>query len=71
MTNLKNIKWDEERIKLYVENNGYNFIKTVSGIGASSVILISCNKNHEPYEVRFYNFYSGKRCPKCKFNKFV
>ena len=69
MTNLKNIKWDEERIKLYVENNGYNFIKTVSGIGASSVILISCNKNHEPYEVRFYNFYSGKRCPKCKFNK--
>ena len=39
-------------------------------LNSKTKILVSCpNENHEPYYVKWGNFLSGKRCPKCKSEK--
>lgn len=64
------MKWTEEAIIKYIEDNDYIFIKFVEYKKSNSRILIKCsNPNHNPYEVKFDNFKQGKRCPKCKSEK--
>lgn len=60
------LKWSLDKIKEFIENEGYEFIEYVSGIGKESRIKVWCkNPNHEPYEVVFNNFKRGTRCKKC------
>ena len=59
--------WKEKDIKDYIEKNNYYYIDMIFFKGKESRILIWCgNLNHEPYEVKFNNFYNNKRCPYCK-----
>ena len=65
-------KYTEEFIKNFVINNGYRFIELLSeNYGIKCYIKIWCgNPNHEPYKVKFENFYgnkglNGTRCKKC------
>ncbi len=65
-------KYTEEFIKNFVTNNGYEFIELLSeDYGIKCYIKVWCgNPNHEPYRVKFENFYgnkglNGTRCKKC------
>lgn len=59
-------KWTKEAIIEYIEEQDYIFINFIKFDKLNSRILIKCNnEKHEPYEVTFANFKSGKRCPKC------
>ena len=59
-------KWTKEAIIKYIEEQDYIFINFIKFDKLNSRILIRCNnKKHEPYEVTFANFKTGKRCPKC------
>ena len=69
------IKWTEDRIKEYVENQGYTYIKRIEGKASMSIIEVWCgNLNHKSYRVMFKNFKGNKakkptRCPYCSKNK--
>lgn len=55
-------------VKEFVEKEGYKLIST-EYINNKVPITVQCDKGHEPYEVRFANFKSGKRCPECAIIK--
>lgn len=52
-----------EYVKSFVESFGYKLLSEYTT--SNEKILIQCNNNHNPYEVKFGNFHSGKRCPHC------
>ena len=55
------IKWTEDRIKEYVENQGYTYIKRIEGKASMSIIEVWCgNLNHKSYRVMFKNFKGNK-----------
>lgn len=60
------LKWTQEKIMKFIENENYKVIKIISGIGKETRLLVWCgNPNHEPYEVIFNNFKRGTRCQSC------
>ena len=64
----RNTKLTTEEVREYIESFGYKLIGEY--INSKTKILVSCpNENHEPYYVKWGNFLSGKRCPKCKSEK--
>ena len=59
--------WNEEKIKEFVENKGYVYIRMVEKHGKHSRIIVWCGiKEHPPYEVDFNNFYRNRRCSLCR-----
>ena len=60
------LKWTLEKIIEVVEEQGYEFIEHIEGIGKKARIKIWCkNPNHEPYITIFNTFNRGARCLKC------
>ena len=58
-------KFTYEEVKEYIEQFEYTLLST-EYIDNKSKLLVQCpNLNHEPYEVRFDNFKTGRRCPYC------
>lgn len=55
-------------VKEYIEEEGYSLISE-EYINASTSLTVKCDKEHEPYKVRFSNFKTGKRCPACAIIK--
>jgi Zn finger protein HypA/HybF involved in hydrogenase expression len=53
-----------EEVKNYIESFGYELLSEYKG--SNIKITVRCEKHHEPYEVKWGNFKSGKRCPHCK-----
>jgi very-short-patch-repair endonuclease len=51
-------------VKKSVEDAGYTLMST-EYINGKTPIVVQCDKQHDPYEVRFNNFQFGKRCPTC------
>lgn len=52
-----------EEVKTFIENKGYKLLST-EYINAQEKLKVQCPKGHE-YEVKYGNFYSGRRCPEC------
>jgi hypothetical protein len=52
-----------EHVYNYIKNEGYVLLAN-KYINSSTSMLVKCPDNHE-YRVKFNNFKSGKRCPKC------
>ena len=69
------MRWTEDKIKEYVESEGYIYIRKVEGNASTSVIEVWCgNPNHKSYNVVFKNFKGNKskkptRCPYCSKNR--
>ena len=53
-------------VKQYVESFGYILLS--NEYNPKEKILVQCDKGHI-YEVKFYSFKNGSRCPKCKSEK--
>lgn len=67
------MKWSKEKIKEYIESQGYKFIGILEFKALNSKILIQCYEGHI-YIVNFKNFkgnkaVKGNRCPVCFKNK--
>lgn len=56
-----------EEVKNYIESFGYKLLST-EYIRAKEYLTIQCTENHV-YDVRFYNFKTGYRCPICNESK--
>lgn len=68
MSNKRNKKLTTEEVRKFIESKGYKLLSEYEN--SSIKILVSCpNEEHEPYYVKWGNFLSGKRCPKCKSEK--
>jgi hypothetical protein len=52
-----------EFVKKYIESFGYRLLSKEYK-NAKSKLKVKCDKGHE-YDVRWDNFKSGQRCPKC------
>ena len=52
-----------EEVKKYIENFGYKLLSN-EYINGKTKLLVQCDKGHK-YEVLFYNFQQGRRCPYC------
>ena len=63
----KSKKHTYEYIKNFIEKEGYTLLSD-KYISCDHHIEVECNNNHKPYKVKFSNFYSGKRCPRCNGN---
>lgn len=63
----RNTKLTTEEVREYVESFGYKLIGEY--ISSKVKIQVQCPNDHEPYYVSWGNFKTGKRCPKCKFEK--
>ena len=59
-----NKKLSYKDVKDYIEKEGYQLLSDTYK-NAQSKLKVICPKRHE-YDVRFYNFKNGKRCPICK-----
>ena len=57
-------KLTHEEVKKYIESFGYELLSEYKG--SNMKITVRCEKHHEPYEVKWGNFKTGKRCPHCK-----
>ena len=64
----ENYRFSYECVKEYIESFGYKLLSTEYK-NANKKILIQCDKEHEPYEVKFSDFQGGFRCPHCKNSK--
>lgn len=64
--NEEKIKWTKEKIIEYIESFDYKVIRIIEKHGLKTRLEIQCDKNHEPYEIKFDNFKQGYRCPYCK-----
>lgn len=61
----RNTKLTTKEVKEYVESFNYSLLSDY--VNSKTKILVSCpNEEHEPYYVKWGNFVTGKRCPKCK-----
>lgn len=58
-----------DHIKTVIENVGYTLLST-EYINVQTPIIVQCEKKHQPYSVRYYNFQQGKRCPYCKMKSY-
>lgn len=63
----RNTKLSTEEVKEYVESFDYKLLSEYET--SKKKILVQCPNGHEPYYVSWGNFKTGKRCPKCKFEK--
>lgn len=63
----RNTKLTTEEVREYVESFGYTLIGEY--VTSKVKIQVQCPYGHEPYYVSWGNFKTGKRCPKCKFEK--
>ena len=62
-------KYTYQEVKEYIESFGYKLLST-EYLNSHTKLLIKCpNPNHKPYEVKFYSFKNGSRCPECKSDK--
>ena len=62
-------KYTYQEVREYIESFGYKLLST-EYLNSHTRLLIKCpNPNHKPYEVKFYSFKNGSRCPKCKSDK--
>lgn len=59
-------KFTYQDVKEYVESFGYKLLS--KEYNPKEKILVQCDKGHI-YEVKFYSFKNGSRCPKCKSEK--
>ena len=63
---MPSLKWTLEKIIEVVEEQGYEFIEYIEGVGKETRIKIWCkNPNHESYITIFNTFNRGARCSKC------
>ena len=61
-------KLSYEYVKEQIESTGYKLLSS-SYINSQSPLTIHCsNPEHPPYNVKYYNFQQGKRCPYCYGN---
>jgi very-short-patch-repair endonuclease len=51
-------------VKKVIEKEGYTLVSE-EYVNAGTPIVVQCDKEHDPYEVRYGNFQAGKRCPTC------
>ena len=63
---IRSKKLSYSYIKSFIEKFGYILVSD-SYIDANSKLKITCPSGHI-YDVKFSNFYSGKRCPHCSGN---
>lgn len=64
--NEEKTKWTKQKIIEYIESFDYKVIRIIEKHGLKTRLEIQCDKNHEPYEIKFDNFKQGYRCPYCK-----
>jgi len=62
-----NKKLTYDYVKDYIEKKGYTLLSDAYN-NAQTKLKVKCPMGHE-YNVRFYNFKNGKRCPYCAGNK--
>lgn len=62
---IRKLLTSEEKIRSIVENVGYTFVRRHHSTEEKKhTIEVICDKGH-PYEVSYYKFKSGQRCPHC------
>lgn len=63
----RNTKLTTEEVREYIESFGYKLLSEY--INSKIKITVQCPNGHESYDVKWGNFKTGKRCPKCKSEK--
>lgn len=63
---IESLKLTYNFVKEKIEESKYTLIST-EYIDHKSLLLIQCDKNHEPYESTWDNFRDGHRCRRCYF----